>query len=140
MPFKSEERQASFRVGDNADGRTPEHAINSLSRQVADIARHVARQPGPTAPVPSAIFMFPVQLTNDGGTDGITASSTKALWTYTVKDWGGVFTLGTKVSPLFPRLFACPTVKATQGWGFIDHDGVFQLMACDETYGQSNCT
>jgi hypothetical protein len=80
----------------------------------------VTVQPGP---------MFPVALTQTGGSNG--SQTTQATWTYTANNLTGD-TLGTVLSPQWPRQQNGELNAATAGVGYYDVTGTFVLSIAYE--------
>lgn len=85
--------------------------------------------------------LFPVRVTQDGGSAG--NSTTTCSFTYTVKDIRNN-TLGTGMAPAFSpaRVIQCACTKApddSYGTAFYDKTGAVALGFVQETQQQTNC-
>lgn len=82
--------------------------------------------------------LFPVKVTQSGGSDGDKTDA--ATWTYTVKTVDDAYTLSTSaMTPEWARASKGPMVKATHGTAYYTSVGVFTLYQVDEQEDSTTC-
>lgn len=117
------------------DLREAVRVIGQLQARVAALEARIPPRLLISPGLPRGRIVFPVDLTQTGGSNG--NKTTAATWTYTVNDLDGN-ELGTAVSPLKVRPNGTMTA-ATKGIAYYDEDGNLVLYDTNERYGTGGC-
>lgn len=88
---------------------------------------------------PTRVSMFPVRLTQTGGSAGTSAA--QCSFTYTVKDFTNTNTLGTSIGMTGngQRVANATMTAGTYGMAYFDASGTLILLWADEKFSQTNC-
>lgn len=88
-------------------------------------------------PAPLAGYVYPVVLVKDGGVNAVTPT-TRATYTYTVKDWTFGTVLATGKTPIMTRPYGS-LIQAANGTAFTEPTGNIVLVMADEYRDTRGC-